>query len=278
MRRLEGIDAAELTSMHCGGKVAHVFEPENIHEVKDLLNTLDRFVILGGGTNTIFCDGRIDIPVIHLAQGFSWIRKQGSEIYVGAATPMKKVVAFYTDNVLSGMEFMAGIPGTIGGALCMNAGKADIAIMDRVDKIEIVDKKGVKKIVPGDLPYEYRDGSIPSGNVITGVFLQGNEDDSQRIKQRILDVLDERKMQPKGYSSGCIFKNPSEGLAGLLIDRSGLKGRKIGDACVSKMHANFIINHGHASCSEITELMGIIKEQVKDKLGVDLVEEVRIIG
>ncbi|MEA2101639.1 MAG: UDP-N-acetylmuramate dehydrogenase [Thermodesulfobacteriota bacterium] len=278
MRRLRGVDAAELTSMHCGGRISHIFEPEDIDEVKDLLNTLDDFVILGGGTNTIFCDGQIDIPVIHPGQGFSWIRKEETGVYAGAATPMKKVVAFYTDNALSGMEFMLGIPGTIGGALCMNAGRADTAIMDRVIEIELVDKEGVKRLVPGDLTHEYRNGSIPRGYVITGVFLQMKEDDPQRIKQRIQDVRRERKMQPKGYSSGCIFKNPGETSAGLLIDRSGLKGRGVGDACVSKMHANFIINHGHASCSEITELMGIIKKQVKGRFGVDLVEEVKIIG
>jgi UDP-N-acetylmuramate dehydrogenase len=278
VKEFKGIDAKNLTSMHCGGKIERLIEADSNEELFDLISGLDKFFILGAGCNTIFEDGSISMPLLRLGSSFDFIERQGNTIYAGAATPLPRILDFCIKEGLTGLEFMAGIPGKLGGALCMNAGTKDEWIMSRVDFIEIADSKGIHKVKAKDLNCRYRSGNIPSKSVVIGAFLLLDAGNTSVVKERIEKALEKRKNQPKGYSSGSIFKNPEGANAGQLIDKAGLKGFKVGGAVISDVHANFIINQGSATTSDIKTLIKIIKERVKTMCGVDLEEEVKIIG
>ncbi len=277
MKELRGIDAKDLTYMHCGGTIESLIEVDSKEELFAIISTLDRFVILGGGSNTIFEDGCISTPVLRLGPSFDFIERQNNTLYVGAATPVSKLFDFCIKEGLTGLEFMAGIPGKLGGALCMNAGTKDKGIMSQVASIEFVNREGIHTIRRGDFNYQYRDGGIPKG-VVIGAHLFLDAASSSLVKERVQAALGKRKNQPKGYSSGSIFKNHEGVSAGYLIDKAGLKGFKIGGAVISDVHANFIINQGGATTSDIKALMEIIKKRVKEMFGVELKEEVRILG
>ncbi|MCD6569223.1 MAG: UDP-N-acetylmuramate dehydrogenase [Deltaproteobacteria bacterium] len=278
MRELNDVSASSITSMHCGGKIECLLEVDSTEELLYLVSTLEEFFVLGGGTNTIFRDGRVPIPVIRLGQSFNFIKTDKDSLYVGSATPIAELLDFCTTDGLSGLEFMAGIPGKIGGALYMNAGAKDKAIMESVSTIEIIDKKGVRTIKKQDLDYCYRCGGIsPKATIISAHFLLDRASPTV-VKKNIATALGHRKNQPKGYSSGSIFMNPEGTSAGYLIDQVGLKGFKVGGAVVSDDHANFIINQGSATTSDIRTLISIIKKRVKDAFGIELKEEVAIVG
>jgi len=278
MRELKDVSASGITSMHCGGKIGHLFEVGSTKELLSLLSTHEEFFVMGGGANTIFEDGRINIPVIRLGDKFNFIKRDGDSIYAGSATPLSGLLGFCVKGGLTGLEFAAGIPGKIGGALYMNAGTKDKAIMEKVASIEIADKKGIHTIGKEDLDYRYRCGGIPTKAVIIGARFLLNQASSDIVKKNIKISLSNRKDQPKGYSSGSIFMNPEGISAGYLIDQVGLKGLRVGGAVVSDRHANFIINQGSATTSDIKALIKVIKERVKDKFGIELKEEVAIVG
>ncbi|MEA3222198.1 MAG: UDP-N-acetylmuramate dehydrogenase [Thermodesulfobacteriota bacterium] len=278
MRELNDVSASSITSMHCGGKIEYLFEADSTKELLSLLSTHEEFFVMGGGTNTIFEDGEINIPVIRLGDKFNFIRKDGDSIYVGSATPLSGLLDFCVRGGLPGLEFVAGIPGKTGGALYMNAGTKDKAIMERVASIEIVDKEGIHTIGKEYLNYGYRCGGIPTKAVIIGAHFFLNQASPNIVKKNIELVLGNRRNQPKGYSSGSIFMNTEEMSAGYLIDQAGLKGFRVGGAVVSDRHANFIMNQGSATTSDIKALIKVIKERVRDKFGIELQEEVAIIG
>jgi UDP-N-acetylmuramate dehydrogenase len=278
MRELNDISASDITSIHCGGKIEYFFEVGSTKELLSLLSTHEEFFVMGGGTNTIFEDGRINIPVIRLGDKFNFIKRDGDNIYAGSATPLSGLLDFCVKSGLAGLEFAAGIPGKIGGALYMNAGTKDKAIMGRAISIEIVDKEGIHTLRKEDLDYGYRCGGIPTKAVIIGAHFLLNQASADIVKKNIELALSNRRNQPKGYSSGSIFMNPEGISAGYLIDQGGLKGFRVGGAVVSDRHANFIMNQGSATTSDIKALIKIIKERVKELFGIELQEEVAIIG
>ena len=271
-------DAKDLTSMRCGGTIDHLIEVQSPEELAVLTAGLESFLVLGGGTNTIFSDEPTIFPVLKLGQSFHRIKREGEQIFAGAGASLAAVLAFSREQGLSGIEFLAGIPGTLGGALWMNAGTGGLGIMDVVSTIEVVDASGVRTLDRTHISYTYRHTDLPAAAVVTGVWLKLTEEPVQVIAQRIAANLEHRKNQPKGASSGCIFKNPSGQSAGKLIDQAGLKGRRIGGACVSEQHANFIINTGGAATADIKGLMALIRQTVQARYGIMLEEEVRIIG
>ena len=177
---------------------------------------------------------------------------------------------------LTGLEFIAGIPGTIGGAVSMNAG----AIGDLVESVKVIDMNGnVSELRKDDLRFEYRKSNL-SGYIIVEVKLKLNSDNEKEINDHI-SVFWEHKKSTQVFdipSAGCIFKNPDGHSAGRLIDEAGLKGLAVEDAQVSMKHANFIINNGNASAQDVLELIKKIKLTVFEKIGVNLEEEVKVIG
>ncbi|MDT8272072.1 MAG: UDP-N-acetylmuramate dehydrogenase [Desulfomonilia bacterium] len=278
MKSFSDIPAREVTSMHCGGTLKTVYEPEDVTELLELIAGLDDFVVLGGGTNTIFEEAMIQRPIIRLGKGFAFIEHQGEQVSAGGAVPVKHLVGFCIRSGLSGIEFLAGIPGLVGGAVAMNAGTPIKGILDSVDSIELADKKGVHATTRDRLSYGYRNGGIPPHSVVTRIVCRLEERSPEEVRQTIRPYLEKKRLQPRGYSSGSIFKNPAEKPAGMLIEQAGLKGYRIGGARVSEVHANFIINDGTASTTDIKSLIDTVKTRVRDVSGIDLIEEVRIIG
>lgn len=278
MKTMESVPASTLTSMRCGGVIARLFEPESGEELQGLIRAPAGFHLLGAGTNTIFADTTIHTPVIRLGPSFDFIERVDGGLRAGGATPVKKILSRCVKDGLTGMEFMAGIPGTLGGALAMNAGTAKKGIMEVVREIEAVDASGPRTIDPSSLPWGYRRGGIEPGTVVTAAVLALEPSTTDEVRARILEHLEKRRNQPRGPSAGSVFKNPPEAPAGLLIDRAGLKGTRVGGAKVSELHANFIVNDEGASATDVAALIALVKRQVFDRFGIELHEEVRFIG
>jgi len=278
MRVISSVRATEVTSMHCGGTIERIYEPEDKGQLCDLMKALGDFHILGGGTNTIFEDATITRPVIRLGKEFGVIEPIPGGLLAGAAVPMKRLVSHCTREGLTGIEFMAGIPGTFGGALFMNAGTPEKGIMDIVSELEVADASGVHILRRDEIGYAYRCGGISPRTVIVSARLMLTQSTKDAVRQAVKPFLEKKRAQPKGFSCGSIFRNPLETPAGRLIDKAGLKGFRIGGAKVSEIHANFIINDGNATTGDIVELIAFIKGRIREKFGIELTEEVRIIG
>lgn len=271
-------DARHLTSMHAGGMIAHLIEAETTTELATLAAGLEDFLILGHGTNTLFPDTTTNTPVIKLGKAFEGLRREGDLILAGAAAKLSNLVKLSREEGLSGIEFLAGIPGTVGGAVWMNAGTAGLGIMDRVAEIELVDASGPLTYPREEIGYTYRRTQIPDRTFVTGITVALEPDSPAAVAERIEACLVKRRNQPHGASSGCIFKNPPGAAAGALIDQAGLKGTRIGGAAISEVHANFIINDGHATTTDILTLIELARVAVKSKFGIILEEEVRLIA
>ena len=271
--------ATSLTSMRCGGRIAQLITVENLDELLRLLAGLNEYIILGGGYNTIFPDGLTLIPVIRLGEAFEVINADGAgNLYAGGGARITSILDLCTEKGLSGIEFMAGIPGTIGGMIRMNAGTNDRGIMDALSFIDLIDATGPKRIEKNDINYGYRYTTLPPTAVITGAGLSLNVASTDDVRAKVASFIERRRNQPKGLSSGCIFKNPEGSSAGYLIDKAGLKGRRVGGAVVSDIHANFIINDSSASSSDVLKLIRLIKDEVKKQFSVELKEEVIILA
>jgi UDP-N-acetylmuramate dehydrogenase len=277
MREFRTAYACEMTTMHCGGMIARLYEPETKEQLGELITGLDSFIAVGGGSNLIFPDGTTGTPVIRLGKGFAVIEREEDAVFAGASASTAGVLGYCAKNGLSGLEFLSGIPGTIGGALFMNAGTNDAGIMDALEVAEFMDKEGVHSAGKEGISYGYRNGGFPSRAVITGARLAVRNSTPEEVRSKMESYLLKRRGQPGGYSSGSVFKNPPDRAAGFLIEQAGLKGFRIGGAKISEIHANFIINDGNASTADIKSLVGLIKQRVKEQFGIELREEVRIV-
>lgn len=278
MRTIETIRAAEVTSMHCGGTIARIYEPRDAAELQSLLASLGDFYILGGGTNTIFEDGAITRPVIRLGDEFGFIEPIDGGVRAGAAVPMRRLLSFCIQNGLSGIEYMAGIPGHLGGALFMNAGTPRQGILDAVTELEVVDRSGVRTVSAESLDHGYRHSGIAEKTFITSAVIRLARTNRDAVRRAVLAHLAKRRGQPHGHCSGSIFRNPPGRAAGYLIDQAGLKGLRVGGAKVSEIHANFIMNDRGASAADIKDLIRQVKDRVRERFGIELKEEVRILG
>jgi UDP-N-acetylmuramate dehydrogenase len=265
--------------MRCGGRIAQLITAESMDDLLRLLAGLNEYIILGSGYNTIFPDGLTLTPVIRLGEAFEAVDADDSgNLYAGGGASAASILALCTEKGLSGIEFMAGIPGTLGGMVRMNAGTNDRGIMDVLSFIDLADASGPRRVTKNDIAYGYRYTALPQKAVITGAGLSLAVSSTDDVRVKVASFIERRKNQPKGLSSGCIFKNPEGSSAGFLIDKAGLKGLRVGGAVVSDIHANFIINDGSASSSDIVKLIEVVKDEVKKQFSVELEEEVIILA
>jgi UDP-N-acetylmuramate dehydrogenase len=291
------------TSFRIGGDADLLIFPDGTEDLKRILylckrNRISLFVI-GFGTNLLVKDGGIRGVVVSLRKGFKEIRfaappfsKGGmGGITAGAGAGLKSLINFAIKNELSGMEFAAGIPGSVGGALVMNAGTGDGEMKDVVQTVNILTADGrVETLKKEDIKFSYRNSEFPSGSIIlqTELILKNGKGGDIRKAVELL-VKSRKSKQPLSLrSAGSVFKNPSpppffkggeDGIsAGRLIESTGLKGFNIGDAVVSEKHANFIINRGNAAAKDVLKLVEVVKERVFEKAGVSLEEEIKIVG
>ncbi len=239
----------------------------------------------GNWTNLIVTDGGyrgVAVALKHLRQ-VRLAREAGgeAEIEAGAGVSLSELVALAAREGLAGLEFGAGIPGSVGGAVRMNAGAFGREMKDVVKGIRILDEEGRFRDVPRtELAFAYRNLALPGRAVITGARFRLEAGEAEAVRRRIAEILALRRQKhPLEYrSAGSVFKNPRDIPAGRLIEEAGLKGVRIGDAQVSEKHGNFIVNLGNARAGDVLALIDRVRERVREKSGVTLETEVRIVG
>jgi len=279
-----------LTSFRIGGPADLVVEPENRSELVSLLRYLDEKgidrMILGAGTNVLFHDSGFRGAIIRMAsmKQFS-VSENGAgnaRISVGAGLGLPSVVKNACALGFRGIEPLWGIPGSFGGAIVTNAGAGGLCLGDLLSEIRLLDSAGEEITLDKEsMDYGYRFMTIPDGAVVvegTIHLIRGEPDEIEAALETAR--MKRRSSQPVGVASaGCVFKNPDpDNPAGALIDRLGFKGMNVGAAQVSDVHANFIVNRGNASASEVLDLIDKMRSKVKSEYGFDLELEIRVIG
>ncbi len=276
---------APLTSWRVGGPADWLFEPEDADDLAHFLAAIPESLprmILGLGSNVLIRDGGVEGVVIHLAGTLNQrLRVDPERVELGAGLACAQAARFCANEGLTGAEFLAGIPGTIGGALAMNAGAWGGEIWPLVDWVETMDGRGLRRVrTPDDYAIGYREARGVEGELFLRAVLHLQPGDPSAAKERIQGLLRERaERQPLGLPScGSVFRNPEGGHAAALIEQAGLKGLRQGLAEVSRKHANFITNDGHATAADIERLIETVQQEVQKKFGVRLQPEVRVLG
>jgi UDP-N-acetylmuramate dehydrogenase len=284
------------TSFRIGGYADLMAFPGSKEDLGRLLRKIDAidlpYVVIGKGTNLLVRDKGIKGLVIKLNAGFQGIETQGPLpdqgagedaifLKVDAATPIRKLLSHCLSRGYGGLEFVVGIPGTFGGAIVQNAGSKLGEIRDVVHSISLMDSEGViSEKQAKALRFSYRHLELPAKTITLGGLLKLQKTEREEIKRQLKEGMGlRRQSQPIGLrSAGCIFKNPPEGPAGMIIEKCGLKGARIGDAQVSFKHANFIVNRGNAAAREVLELIALIQRKVRERMAIELSLEIKVFG
>jgi UDP-N-acetylmuramate dehydrogenase len=239
------------------------------------------YLVLGGGSNLLVRDGGFRGVVLHLEGVFTQLRVEGKRVWAGAGVRLSRLVAFCSKLGLSGVECLAGVPGTVGGAVRGNAGAFGGSIADHLVAVRLLTSEGDEHVYSRDrMEFSYRRSSLPEGCVILEAAFDLEQGDTREIRRRISANLVQRNQgQPVEWrSAGSVFKNPPGEYAGRLVEKAGLKGVRVGGACISPKHGNFIINLGGATAADILALIDLMQRQVREKMQVELELEVRIVG
>lgn len=278
---------ARKTTFRVGGSARFYAEPANPGDLVELLRFAAREkmdpLCLGRGSNLLLADGELPFVVFRL-QHSSWRRIEeldGGRLRIGAGLRLQELCSAAARHGLAGFEFLEGIPGTVGGALRMNAGAMGGAMFDVVESVRLVRPNGDERTLGRDsLTFGYRHCSdLRDAFAVEAVLQSSGKNDSGAIRRTIAEFREQRKAgQPRESSAGCIFKNPEGNSAGRLIDQAGLKGLRVGGAEVSLIHGNFIINSGNATSGDILELIRRIRSEVFEKLSIRLEPEVQLLG
>ena len=276
---------AKRTTLRVGGRADLYIEPASEAELAEVLRFCAEqylpFLMLGRGSNLLIQDGGIRGIVICLAHPqFCAVEVRGEDLHCGAGARLKAVAMEAKAHALAGLEFLEGIPGTVGGALRMNAGAMGGWIFHAVKAIRFMDFGGTTyERGVDDVKVEYRSCPLLKQNIALSAVLRGQPADRESIANRMKASSQKRwDSQPAAPSAGCIFKNPLSIPAGKLIDELGLKGTRVGGAVVSDVHGNFIVNEGTATANDVLGLIELIKEKVRADRGIELETEVEIVG
>jgi len=276
---------AKHTTLRVGGPADVYVEPASEEDLAGVVKFCAGhdvpFFVIGRGSNLLVRDGGFRGAMLCLAHAnFSRIEAAGERLRCGAGAKLKNVAVEARRQGLSGMEFLEGIPGSVGGALRMNAGAMGGATFEVVESVRLMDFDGnVRESAPNEMSVEYRGCGALKNHIALGAVFKGLPDSQESILQRMSAFSRKRwNSQPAAPSAGCIFKNPEQIPAGKLIDELGLKGTRVGGAAVSARHGNFIVNDGGATARDILELIEILKQRAKAERGIELRTEVEIIG
>lgn len=276
---------ARRTTLRVGGPADFYVEPVDENDLADVLKLCGKreipFFILGRGSNLLIRDGGFRGVVICLAaSAFSKIEFAGERIHCGAGAKLKNVAVEARRNGLSGVEFLEGIPGSVGGALRMNAGAMGGQTFDAVETVRLMDFAGtISEMTPEKMAVAYRSCGALKNHIALGAVFKCRPVPREEIEKKMKAYSEKRwESQPAAPSAGCIFKNPASIPAGKLVQDLGLKGTRVGGAVVSAEHGNFIINDGKATAREVLELIDILKAKAKAERGIELQTEVEIIG
>ena len=276
---------SELTWFRAGGPAEVLYSPADEADLAYFLRQTPTDIpvtVIGLGSNLLVRDGGIEGVVIRLGRGFSDIKvEEGHRLRAGAAVPDVKVARAAADAGIAGLCFYRGIPGCVGGALRMNGGAHGRETCEVVIEARVVDRKGQLHVLPvANLHYEYRHCGAPEDLIFTGALFQGEPGEPDKILAEMDGIAAYREQaQPiKSRTGGSTFKNPPGHKAWQLIDAAGCRGLSVGDAKVSEMHCNFLINEGKASGADLEELGETVRTRVKENSGVELEWEIKRLG
>lgn len=255
----------------------------NIGEViRILVDNNIPYVIVGFGTNILIRDRGIEGVTIFTKKINKIIDDSSSrEIYAQAGCSLQGIINLCIEKGLSGIEGLAGVPGSLGGAIAGNAGSFGYEIKDVIKSIDIlIQEGGIRTLMADQIVFSYRKANIPVGSVILSARLRFKEDEPNEVKKRVSEFIREKKSrQPVSkLSAGCVFKNPGNIPAGKLIDEAGCKGMRVGGIEVSSLHANFFVNTGGGTAEDFLMLMDKVSKRVKDRFGIVLEPEIQIYG
>jgi UDP-N-acetylmuramate dehydrogenase len=280
----ENAPLKDLVWFRAGGSAEILFRPADADDLAQFLAAKSPdlpVTIVGVGSNLLVRDGGIKGVVVRLSANFGRVTVEGTRIRAGAAALDAAVARAAADAGLAGLEFLRGVPGTIGGALRMNAGCYGSEIKDVFVEAVAIDAKGNKRRLDADaMAFRYRKSGAGDDLVFVEAVLEGKPDDPEAVRARMNALVDQREAsQPvKSRTGGSTFKNPDSHKAWQLIDRAGCRGLKIGGAQVSEKHCNFLINTGDASAADIEALGEEVRARVKAKFGVELEWEIKRVG
>ncbi len=286
----EGVHLSGFTSFRIGGPADLLVIPKGREDLalvsRALVEEGADFLVLGRGSNLLVSDDGFRGVVIYLSRGMRRIRvKNKYEVEVEAGCDLNALIRHCMECEISGLEELSGIPGSVGGAVRMNAGARGVSFGERVGEIRLLrlGESDVEEICLGrqEAGFAYRDArGVEEGDIIYEVSLELEKGDRESSRMKCEEAMSwRRESQPLGQpSAGSVFLNPEGGSAGEIIDRCGLKGARVGEAMVSPKHANFIVNLGRASAEDVRALIGRIKEEVLRREGVELREEIRMVG
>ena len=270
-----------------GGKAKVYFKANELKDLVEFLKILDnkeKISLIGAGSNTLITDGVYDGVVIKLGKNFNRLSILNEEIIIsGTAVLDKKLADYASDNSLSGFEFLACIPGTIGGGIKMNAGCFGQEIKDILVSIQAIDKTGNILTIPAKkIKFEYRNNDLSDNLIFLSASFKGKKKNSEKIKEEMekLKVIKENNQPTKIKTSGSTFKNPkkiTDMKAWELIKESVPLNTSFGDACISEKHSNFFINKGNASFNDMKKLIDFVSESVFKKTGISIEKEIKII-
>ena len=277
----EGEPLARHTTMGVGGPAAVMAFPRSPEELRQTLRVRAELGVphrvLGGGSNLVVVDEGLDELVVNTEDmRHVEVREGGSVTAEGGANLIRTVVRCCRAG-WRGMESAVGIPGSIGGAAVMNAGAYGFSISDVLEEIVVYDERGERTEPPEGWRFHYRGSSIPEGAAVASITVGLRRDDATALEKETRELAQQRtKSQPGGRNAGCVFKNTKSAPAGKLIDEVGLKGARRGGAVVSPRHANFVVNDGAATATDVLDLVHFVHECVAKETGVDLELEVKV--
>jgi UDP-N-acetylmuramate dehydrogenase len=279
-----GVSLSPMTWLRVGGPAEILFRPADVADLSDFLKALDPSIpvtIIGVGSNLLVRDGGIDGVVIRLGPSFAKISVDGTTLEAGAGALDVQVAQAAAMAGISGLEFLRGVPGAIGGAVAMNAGAYGADLSAALVSIDVVYRDGtVARINRDDLAMSYRHGGVPDGAIVVAVHLAGDPDDRASITARMDDIQAARELsQPiRTKTGGSTFRNPPGHKAWELIDQAGCRGLVMGDAMVSELHCNFLINRGAATAADLEALGEEVRRRVLAHSGIALEWEIKRLG
>lgn len=280
---LYNVQMKDYTSFKTGGEAKVMIEPLDAKAAANVLNKLkargENFFVLGNGSNLLVADEGLNVPVIHIGKKMSEVKVEGTRVICQAGALLSSAAYAAYKSGLTGMEFAHGIPGSVGGGVCMNAGAYGGELKDIIDWIDYATPSGDFYRMDCDTAqFGYRKSFFSDKNyIVTAVCFNLKEGKEEEILSKMKELGEKRRTkQPLEYpSAGSTFKRPEGHFAAALIEEAGLKGTKIGGACVSEKHSGFIINTGNATTEDVLKLMDKVQETVLEKSGVKLEAEVK---
>ena len=284
---LRDVPMSKYTSFRAGGNADIMALPRGQAQLQEVLQYLSGeevpYLVLGNGSNILVRDGGYRGVIVHMNEGFNDIRQEGNTLICGCASLLSMAAKAAAHAGLTGLEFASGIPGSIGGAVFMNAGAYGGEMKQVLGNVKLLSRDGTAfaQVRSEDLELGYRHSRLQdSGEIVVEAEICLTPGDEEEIRRTMADLTARRnEKQPVNYpSAGSFFKRPEGYFAGKLIQDAGLKGLSVGGAQVSQLHSGFIINTGDASASDILQLMQIVQARVLEQFGVKLEPEVRIIG